>query len=966
MKKSILFKLVLTLFIMFCVTTPVFADEPIEPEILSASYYETGFDGEIQLKISNPNGVPVPLSLPEVLNFTLPSGTATITWDVASPYDLPASPADIPNFTGTFIFADQTLAANNASLPILFTVNGVDVSGAAFRTGEFVAISNASQYVFGIFPQCLAKGEFFFVYQNIATSKIDFTEVGLNIDTAYDAATIGPIQYAVINGDSLDTDTGFLAAVESAEWTDVPVSGFESSVPGFYVFRIYASDFSRFAGVTPEPTVNLSFTLGTTLIEITGLLHFDAVNTENCNYGKIISATYNIDGLDGKIQLEINNFSTETQSIDLPSILQYTGNSQAKLANITWSSPGSPVSLGSGEKIIAYGAFTVDPVIAGDNDSLPISLTVNNMPVEGTAVKSGYVVPGGQCFTGETGETGFSLDFSLTNLYNNGQVIVELPSDVRVINQDGAYPLLTYTACTNNENTDCMSRIQSCGAYQCIYITQDETITLRASATAHSPLTESNLQFKTSLRYSPGSEITEASPAVSLGWISEICDSAAASSLEVTADSSEYDTCDTDDGIIHLNYTLTNVGTASQTIDFTNVYYFRDTVTYTYNNQVTNLTCTLSNASVCTPDSAVIPAGESVTITAELDTGSRILTTTYGFSGRSLTDTNLLIDPLTATQINNYCEAALTFDNVTGTFTLRGTSANASLIITNNGTLDAWFVPMNFLFHSTTAAYTGEVNIGETSKAVTSLNQGQRYPLSPRESAVISAILSANSSLTNGEVAWSFLTGTGTQNITGTLTTTNPTPSQNDGGFPPDYYDNWGGRGQRPEKLPGTGFPSGKRTILPLQPAALAYMDLGGYSLEIPVIDSYAEIVTIPQNDDNSFAVDWLSDRAGLLEGSALPGQGTAVIAGHNHIDTGNAGPFAFLVYLTENDRIFVRTAENLIQKYSVYANELVEPDNVDTVYDTAIPGSLVLITCEQELTEGGYKFRRIVYAKPI
>ena len=177
--------------------------------------------------------------------------------------------------------------------------------------------------------------------------------------------------------------------------------------------------------------------------------------------------------------------------------------------------------------------------------------------------------------------------------------------------------------------------------------------------------------------------------------------------------------------------------------------------------------------------------------------------------------------------------------------------------------------------------------------------------------------------------------------------------------FPPDYYDNWGGRGQKPITLPGTGFPSGKRTMLPSQPAALAYMDLGGYSLEIPVIDSYAEIVTIPQNDDNSFAVDWLSDRAGLLEGSALPGQGTAVIAGHNHIDTGNAGPFAFLVYLTENDRIFVRTAENLIQKYSVYANELVEPDNVDTVYDTAIPGSLVLITCEQELTEGGYKFRR-------
>lgn len=961
MKKSTLFKLVLTLFILFCMISPVLAAESAETTILSATYYITGLDGQIVLEIKNPNPVSVPLSLPEELNFTSPTGTAAITWDVASPYDLPASPADIPDFTGTFVITDQSLASDNAFLPIELTVNSTVTPGTAYRTGAFAAIGDDDEYVFGTIPQCVARGEFYFVYQNTVTSKIDFSEIGLNINSTYNAAAIGPIQYAVISENSLDTDTGFLSAVESAEWTDVPAGGFESSVPGFYVFRIYASDFSQFAGVTPKPIVNLSFTLGTTMIEITGLLHLDSANTENCNYGKIINATYNIDGLDGKIQLEINNFSTETQSIDLPSVLQYTGNNQAKLANITWSSPNSPVSLGSGEKIIAYGAFTIDPVIASDNDSLPISLTINNMPVEGTAVKSGYIVPSGQCFTGEIGGTDFSLKFSLTNLYDNGQVLVEIPSDVRIINQDGAYPLLTYSGCVNNESADCMGRIQNCGNYQCIYIAQNEIITLQASAVAFTPLTESNLQFKTSLRYSPGSEITDTSPTVSLGWISEQCDSAAGSSLNVTADSSEYDTCDTDDGIIHLNYTLTNEGTTAQTIDFTKVYYFRDTVTYTYDNEVTNLTCTLSDSSVCTPNSVVIPAGESVTITAELNVGSRILTTTYGFSGRSLIDPNLLIDPLTATQIHNYCEAALTFNNITGTFTYRGTSANILLTISNNGTSDAWFVPMNLLFHSTTATYTGDVNIGETSKAVTSLVQGQRYPLNPGESAVISAILSINTSLTNGEVAWSFLTGTGTQNITGTLTTTNPTPSQNDG-----VFNNWGGRGQKPGILPGTGFPSGKRTILPLQPAELAYMDLGGYSLEIPVINSYAEIVVIPQDDEAKFAVDWLGDRAGLLEGSALPGQGTAVIAGHNHIDTGNAGPFAFLLYLSENDRIFVRTADNEIQKYSVYANELVKPDDVDTIYSTAIPGSLVLITCEQELAEGGYQFRRIVYAKPL
>jgi len=101
-------------------------------------------------------------------------------------------------------------------------------------------------------------------------------------------------------------------------------------------------------------------------------------------------------------------------------------------------------------------------------------------------------------------------------------------------------------------------------------------------------------------------------------------------------------------------------------------------------------------------------------------------------------------------------------------------------------------------------------------------------------------------------------------------------------------------------------------------------------------------------------------------EGTALPGEGTSIIAGHNHIDLGNAGPFAFLLNLKENDRIYVHTAEDKILGYSVYANQLVQPDDVDAIFQNTIPGSLVLITCEQELLEGGYQYRRIVYAKPL
>ncbi|GAP40069.1 DUF7507 domain-containing protein [Flexilinea flocculi] len=169
-----------------------------------------------------------------------------------------------------------------------------------------------------------------------------------------------------------------------------------------------------------------------------------------------------------------------------------------------------------------------------------------------------------------------------------------------------------------------------------------------------------------------------------------------------------------------------------------------------------------------------------------------------------------------------------------------------------------------------------------------------------------------------------------------------------------------------PEVLPETGFPAGKRTVLPAQPAALAYRNLSGFTIEIPIIDSFAELVVVPQDDKTKFSVEWLGNRAGLLEGTALPGEGTSIIAGHNHIDLGTAGPFAFLLNLKENDRIFVNTAKDKFLVYSVYANQLVQPDDVDAVFQNTIPGSLVLITCEQELLEGGYQYRRIVYAKPL
>ena len=105
--------------------------------------------------------------------------------------------------------------------------------------------------------------------------------------------------------------------------------------------------------------------------------------------------------------------------------------------------------------------------------------------------------------------------------------------------------------------------------------------------------------------------------------------------------------------------------------------------------------------------------------------------------------------------------------------------------------------------------------------------------------------------------------------------------------------------------------------------------------------------------------------RHGILSAGELPGKGTSLIAAHNHLDADNAGPFALLNELLNNDRIFVEKDGKLLA-YSVYANELIQPEDGEMIYQKAIPGSLVMMTCEDELPEGGYEYRRVVFAQPL
>lgn len=168
------------------------------------------------------------------------------------------------------------------------------------------------------------------------------------------------------------------------------------------------------------------------------------------------------------------------------------------------------------------------------------------------------------------------------------------------------------------------------------------------------------------------------------------------------------------------------------------------------------------------------------------------------------------------------------------------------------------------------------------------------------------------------------------------------------------------------DKLPETGFHSALVTPLREQPASLSYTDLY-YELDLPQLQITSDIVTVPF-ENTSWAVEWLHDRAGLLEGSALPGQGISYIAGHNHLNTAESGPFLFIGNLKQNDRIFVRDPNGELLEFSVVANELYEPNDFALVQAKASEynNPIVLITCENEAPDGHYLNRRIVFAKQL
>ncbi len=166
--------------------------------------------------------------------------------------------------------------------------------------------------------------------------------------------------------------------------------------------------------------------------------------------------------------------------------------------------------------------------------------------------------------------------------------------------------------------------------------------------------------------------------------------------------------------------------------------------------------------------------------------------------------------------------------------------------------------------------------------------------------------------------------------------------------------------------LPATGFPTRFGKPLAVRAKPIRYEDLS-MRIQIPTINVDTEITGVPVIG-GSWAVEELGHRAGLLSGSAMPGEGYAMIAAHNALNPDEIGPFYLLLGLEENDRVFVNTADGGLQVYAVYANELVEPDDMQKIESIAKSekGSLILVTCENEALDGGYMNRRAVFAKPL
>ncbi len=166
-----------------------------------------------------------------------------------------------------------------------------------------------------------------------------------------------------------------------------------------------------------------------------------------------------------------------------------------------------------------------------------------------------------------------------------------------------------------------------------------------------------------------------------------------------------------------------------------------------------------------------------------------------------------------------------------------------------------------------------------------------------------------------------------------------------------------------PPELPDTGFAPGKITLLPEQPSDLAYTNVKGMVLEIPILNLEMDIKNIPLANDK-WDVTWLGNDAGHLTGSAFPTfNGNTVITGHVWDAYNQPGPFSELKSLKFGDQIMIRSWGQ-VYTYEIREIRLVRADSVDFVMQHEELDWVTLMTCENYSSQSdSYRYRRVVRA---
>ena len=597
-----------------------------------------------------------------------------------------------------------------------------------------------------------------------------------------------------------------------------------------------------------------------------------------------------------------------------------------------------------------------------------------------------------------------SVSYTLENTSQNS-VNVQLAQTLSLLDQPRYLPI-TYNTCTSSSinTTDCKARIS---VYD-IQMTPHESITVKGEATLDKPISVKDFAAYTSLVY----KVNDTRKVLNLGNTYDTCPSGttskdaetlmndnflAESILEGYVSSSYISSCG-NNNTLHFNLKISNSGTANGIIDLSAISVNAGETQFPVKaSSCAEMSASGTNNVTCRTEltDGFLTINPNVTMSLDL--------VAEGMPGSSPLSLQLLVPDVsgkalefTARSDNSVCGPAVEVDTdsnddaVSCTVSAAKNAVALKMLLTNYGNADAAVTPGSIYFtRDAIDNYSGEAVVVSreypgNEKRFT-FKKGERVMIPANSYALFNVGMSVNLSeafSSTAKLTWHFDLDGKSANYTGTLNFSQKSVAISDIVDVADIVEKSfvparpGGKNtlhfysldepRIPEVLPATGI-SGYGLLVGLsQPADLKYQDLGGLHLEIPVIDAEMDLVKVPLDKNNEWAVEWLGDRAGVLSEGALPGRGTSLIAAHNHLDAMNAGPFKMLQYLGMKDRIFVTDAKGKLLSFSVYENELLEPNDGELLYQKAIPGSLVLVTCENELPEGGYAFRRVVYAEPL